>query len=543
MPTIASENAKPIRQAMTVLCGMDVATNIIPSATAVSSYDSYNGDVTGVPLFTAFMDLSGAGFLNDGAARPLESNHAGIVANVNAAGNSSTLQITVTLNAIAAVGTKLTLYYYENTPEMKKLTLDIAGTTASTTITSSVGRINLVKITAGDSWWFNNDSLISCTVSLRAVETRRDNPELQMSDIEIVGYEPNNILQKAANIGDNTPVYYTCGYPGDMSPVRKFYLSEKLKWSDKMLTIKAEDATKFLDKEFVGQYIGNADGDGGGGMQRYFTALHNMVTNAGIAHEFDDDIAGGPFADGDAIFIPAKSKRTLIAQAVNLFRFPVNIASHSLWFNYVDAGIPKMTVWPVNEYDYWTIDDIADLAIESDRRLKQVTIPWKPVIPDAVFEAVETVKANGTVIRNTSAPYYAFRTSAGTLTTLSPYSYKLVANGTANITGKEITIYDQTRTWNNIVPGGVDTLELEEFFAGPFPAEDVAVYYGALEQIAVRDLEVYTFNWRGDPRVQPRDYIKVKIDGAYVNMTIDTVTLEHSNGGLTSQIVARKGWI
>lgn len=546
MPTIASENAKPIRQAMTVLCGMDVNTGITPSATSSYSYDRVYGNLTGVPMYTPLMDLSGDGFKNDGSAQPLASDHNGIVGTVFNISpyNISTMLVHINFSAAVDEGTPITLFYYTNeSAELKKYVVSKSGSdqTQTATIQSREGRIQLVKIAVGNSWWFNNDSLISCTASLRSVETKRDNPELQISDIEIVGYEPNDILDKVAYIGENVPVYYTAGYPGDMAPVRKFYLSDQIKWEDKKITIKAEDATRFLDNEFAGQYIGDIDG-GTGGMYRYFGALHNMVTNAGISHEYQNSLGSGAYSNGDAILLPNSSKRSLIAQAVNLFRYPVDIESTALYFSYVDAGIPKMRAATTKPSDYWTINDIANLSIETDRALKKIVFPWKPAIPDLYVTAVETVSAKGTVIKTTSNPYYGFATSSGTITKISPYKYKLAVTSSANVTGRVINIYEDSRDW---IGNGVDTIELNPFYAGVFPASagGPSVYYGATEQIAKRNLLTYSFTWRGDPRVQPRDYIKVLINGSYVDMTIDTVTLEHTDGGLISQIRARGGWI
>lgn len=494
------------------------------------------------------MDLSGDGFLNDGMAKPLEADHAGIVANVNAAGNSSTLNISITLSQAAPAGTVLKLYYYEGNAELHTVEMTVTGTTASAVITSTAGRLHLVKITAGDSWWFNNDSLISCTVSLRSVETRPDNPELQISDIEIVGYEPNNVLSKLSMIGENVPVYYTSGYPGDMAPVRKFYVSEPITWKDKQLTIKAEDATRFLDDEYDGLYIGNGESEAGS-TTLYINAIHNMLTAAGIDHYFDNQYTGSPFNTGSAILLPNISKRELLAQAINLLHVDLHALNGTtplpLFVNYVDAGIPKL--WTGLSNEYTVIEDITSLEHNTDQMVKRVRMQaWVPFVIGS--ESVEQVQTGGKTIRTTSDPYYSFSSSGVGITKLSPYKYSVNAAGTANVSGRKITMYDRTTDGGySLVRGdgkGVRTIEMKDFYGWQFfsYSESIAVtniMYGLL----YRGIETYKFIWRGDPKLQPRDHIRVKVDGTYVDMTIDTVTLNHEDGGLTSEIFARKGWI
>lgn len=554
MPTIASENAKPIRQALTVLCGMDVQSSATPSAVASSSYDGINGNVTGVPIFSPLMDLSGEGFLNDGTAQPLEEDHAGIVATVNAAGNSSTLQVTITFSTSVPSGTTMTLFYYENTAELKRHTMTVSGTTASASITSNIGRINLVKITVGDSWWFNNDTLISCTLDLRSVDTKIQDPELQISSLEIVGYEPNDILSKVSMIGEDSPVYYTCGYPGDMSPVRKFYLSEPISWEDKKITIKAEDATRFLTEDYAGAFIGNPiAAQEECGIKRYIDGLHNMLNSKNITHEYSNIYNYGDYLYGECMLFDRRPIREHIARAVNLFKFPserLGDGNHPCFINYVDAGIPRL--WTGKDTTHYTvIEDIGNLETSTDRKVKTIKMNINWYQADS-SRSIQTMGSSGTQIIEFSEPYWSFSVSSGTITKLSPYSVKVRATGNITISGRKLYSFDSNDFYTpwieNSLTGGVDTIELETFTgmaAGLSPGD--SSYYtfweGALQQLLSRGLKIYKFKWRGNPKLQPRDYIKVNINGSYVNMTIDTMTLEHADGGLVSEIVAREGWI
>lgn len=546
MATIASENQKPIRQALTVLCGMDVEENLSASATAADSYDGRNGDVSGVPLFSQFMDLSGGGFLNDGSAIPLDQNHNGIVATVDSS-NVSELALTIHASQYLYFSTAINIYYYENNEELKKKTINMTGLEASTTIRSEAGRINVVKVTAGSSWWFTNSSLISCTLSLRGVETKAENPELQLSDIEIVGYEPENVIEKISMIGPDKPIYYTSGYPGDMAPVRKFYLSSNLSWEDKKLTIKGEDASKFLDEQYEGKYIGDGSAMNGGNA-KYIEAIHSMIEDAGIEHVYLNDYVGAPYDTGSAILLQNRTKRETLAQAVNMLHCDLKGSGSQrapLYLNYVDAGLPKLWTGR-NTTDYELIEDIAELKIDTEAMPNKITLQaYVPVIEPA--EEIETATLAGSIIKETTEPYYSFSTSRGTIQLIGPYKYRLEAAGEASVSGRRISFYNRTTSDEGYIATkdeGYRTIKLEDFVGWQYFTEaPIGNISDVLDALLNREIITYSFRWRGNPKMQPRDHIKVLIDNELINMTVDTVTLEHEDGGLTSQIYARKGWI
>ena len=51
-----------------------------------------------------------------------------------------------------------------------------------------------------------------------------------------------------------------------------------------------------------------------------------------------------------------------------------------------------------------------------------------------------------------------------------------------------------------------------------------------------------SFTWKGDPRMQPRDIIHFhRLDGTVEDVTIETITLKHAEGGTTAEITYRKG--
>lgn len=52
----------------------------------------------------------------------------------------------------------------------------------------------------------------------------------------------------------------------------------------------------------------------------------------------------------------------------------------------------------------------------------------------------------------------------------------------------------------------------------------------------------YSFTWKGDPRMQPRDIIEwERLDGTEEEITLETITITHEGGGTSAEITARKG--
>lgn len=549
---------------MSVIVGMDIPTVNVSTSSATGNYSGSSETLNGPPERVVLMDLIGDGFLNDGTAEPLSTDIGGYL-------SSKGTNLTVTISLAESSDDDLIIIDYVN-GTLEKRTFSGSGATRTATIPASdTDRYRIARAVVGNAWWYDNDTLISCTLNLRGVETKLDNPQLQMSDIEFVGYEPNDITDKIGSIGTEYPIYYTAGYYGDMSPVRKFYLGQQLEWNDNQITIHGYDATYKLDEAYDGVYVGNAsDNISGGGIKAYFDKIDAMVTAAGIDHVYDTTGSDNHFDAGSPFLLQNKPKREIIAQAVNMYRTvmhyvssgpdPVDDVDIPIFFGYVDAGIPEMKIGKSA-----TIKTITDTT--------KPTVTVEPVISTIIFNdylvevassnaAIETRQANNTQIVPTADPYYSFSASGGTITKLSPYKYKLVPTATSQtINGRRVylgAIYDSDLplTFSNGKSGITVTLP---DVCGPY--EGVAYVSGAstygvriwdttdqpeaLEYLLSRSNLMYTFDFRGDPRLQPRDYIQVDVDGSgvLVPMTIDSIDITHADGGTKSTIVARKGLI
>lgn len=539
--TIDEANRKTLRPAMSVICGMDVPQQTITNiAIDRGSYDGVVGDTEYVYPFKPLMDLAGDGFLNDGSAEPLTNDHKGIISDIG----PMRLMLTMTDDS------RITAYGYEN-GKLKKWEWTIISHASPCIITFGGNtRKVITHIVAGYSWWFDNSTLVSCSGVLRGIETKVENPELQMSEIEIKGYEPNDITDAIGSIGTEYPIFYSAGYVDDMSPMRKFYLSDQIEWAENVITFKGTDATRFLDNEYA-VYVGDTNGESGG-VKRLIDRLDTILTNSKIAHEYHNDYTDGIYANGYAFLFPKISKRNIIAQVVNVCRCDdIFVYGDPCYVNYVDAGIPKL--WTGKSTEKKRLNDIGKPSVIVEPKIDTIQVNnWMLYV--GASAQIETYTSQGTTYKETSDPYYSFTASAGTISRLSPYKYKLVRTGSATISGRKISAYDASQEGYNsplVVPegGGGVTVTIDDIygFTGWIDGDGTNSDFTGDGLLAMlkRSNILYEFEYRGDPRLQPRDYIRadVKGEGRLTDMTIDSIEFSHEGGGYKQKITARKGLV
>lgn len=555
MPTITEENSKILRQALDVIVGLDIPFTEITGVTVSGNYAGSSGELNQSIQTPTLMDLSNGGFKNDGLAIPLDETTDGYVSQI---GQPMTLTVTLAENS----DNDLIIIGYIG-GVMHKWRFTGSGSIRTATIPANTERIIANRVICGEAFWFDNAGLVSCNLQLRAVETKADNPELQMSEIEIQGYEPTDITNVIGYIGTGHPIYYTSGYPGDMAPIRKFYLGEPVELESDVVTIKGYDATYLLDEDFGGTYIGRPESDQGegetDGVNSYFNRIADMIRNTGIDLEYVNTYTEERYnspVDSYPVFIPKQPKRNVIAAMVNFFRYISWSSEHEpydlpVYINYVDAGRPRM--WTDrDETTAITLNHITRPKITAEPIIK--TIEMNGYFPRVNSSAaIETVDVSGAKIVETSDPYYSFSASSGTLTRLGPYSYKIKGNGSITISGRKITYIvlsplepdDSLPMTTNSGTNGVVVTFDDILIDGGILGASFFNWDRRFQTLLARSNIIYEFDFRGDPRLQPRDYIKADIDGSgnLVDMTIDTIELKHEGGGTTSTITARRGFI
>ena len=131
----------------------------------------------------------------------------------------------------------------------------------------------------------------------------------------------------------------------------------------------------------------------------------------------------------------------------------------------------------------------------------------------------------------------------------------LVARG---IIGSEASYYDATLYGYKInfqdetieVDSGIgETVEIESKLLGRScfwssrTSKGIEAFprYG-LDQLIRRSNKKGSFVWKGDPRMQPRDVIEFeRLDGTVQEITLETITMTHENGGTLAEITYREG--
>ena len=220
----------------------------------------------------------------------------------------------------------------------------------------------------GEPIVINNSNLISCTVSLRS-DLSIIEPTLPESEINIEAYFDDDISNVLASIPDETPVTYQAGYPGDMSPVRSFYLAEQITWQDNVMSIHAVDAVHKLDRDVCSALRSSSHypsyvAASALGLVKEYTGL---LTLSGTI-----PFIRGPVNSDVLIVDDGQTVRGLLAQ--------INEYMHQqddLWYTYVDAGIPKFTatkpssIWDINE------DDCGDVKRNTARKISSLTVQYR----------------------------------------------------------------------------------------------------------------------------------------------------------------------
>lgn len=383
MSVIDVENAKQIRDPMTVLVKMEV-----PEDVSVSYSDFVDVKIKDEELaerswpMRALADLQGDGFALDGSHALYDPAVTASAANgkIGVRGDiGADLQFEVTGDStinglsIAATGADSVIYnghtaYFSD----GQVIIPVGANSIVLEFPAAEPdeRVEVSLAMPGTSLQVTNDSIISCIVSLRS-DLTIDKPTLPESEINIEIYNDVDISEVVASIPDDTPITYSAGYVGDMSPERKFYISGQVTWADNILSIHAVDAVHFLDVDVEPAAVNPSADPRNRTTPTYLIGLISVYLNgAGIDIEPETWSYLGPGYNNDATalcMVQRNSLRDIIAFMNNVFKvdgidtaettYRTDPPTHSFWVKYVDAGIPKMTThkstaqWSIFEED------------------------------------------------------------------------------------------------------------------------------------------------------------------------------------------------
>lgn len=586
MPTIAEENRKTLRKAMRVECGFRETADEPTNVTPVNCESAYIGLANLDPglLPATIMDLGGNGFLNNGEAIPMETDtysfRYGYISS-EAAKADGTFDNPPGLTISASrnwdhITLELRGQYGESQTVLVEPVWSSGQTTVYVESWNPGERVYIVSVYLGKAWIWNNSNLISVNLDLHGINTEVGG-ELEVSSIEIQAYETTDYTDIIGRIPIGAPIWYSAGYDGDMSELRKFYLSETVSWDDNILTVRGQDATSLIDGTetpiWAEYYSGNA--------VRFITKRLRDCLD-GVDYE---EIGAAPVynvpSEQTTIFA-SYAPRTIISDFSNVFNDPNYIK-----IGYIDAGIPRLYFGEMGEDRTIYADEISELNVIVEQAINEIDVDVEDYyyVWNTAIEEVEA-QAGKTYFIDLDPPVLlsdiAITPTPTSMERITASRVKFVAAATTTYTLKGWEVFVNLTSGNDPYHVTNSSKGTSKKLDNPFPILNTNI--GSLTKLGLPSLLersniLYEFTYRGDPHIQPRDVLNVEIatwETAYKTvtglypaldlypdvdlypyatykkvrkmvkrwetMTVDTVTLEHSQGGgLSSKIRARKG--
>lgn len=409
MSAIDIQNAKQIRDPMDVLITLSLGTDIAMTYSGYSSAKVADGvlNQSSWPM-RGLADLQGNGFPLDGSrvlynpnTSPTQTNgklgvrgNVGQPVSVTATGNNTIAALAISVTGAASV----TLNGETTEITGSHVTLQLLNTTAALTFqpSSEDRRVEIITVLPEADFVINNDNLIKATVSLRSDLSIID-PTLPESELNVEVYQDLDISEAVASIPEDTPITYQAGYPGDMSPVRKFYVSGQVTWADNVLSIHAVDAVHFLDQEAplgsIGSYdFGSQINPSGAELRDLGTAVIILTRSVGVQATrvyINWTTYHGRFRVTQnpprTVIEKGQSIREFIALAMQVahidglreeYYLPFSTEKPpAYWLNYVDAGRPLINerkptpLWAISE------DDTGGFLQQVEPRISKLVVP------------------------------------------------------------------------------------------------------------------------------------------------------------------------
>ena len=603
MSTINEQNARQIRDPMQIEISMQVGSSAkISNYTVPSTYKSYDNTLGNAEYsMRVLADLAGDGFPLDGTAELYDPNKTpsandgklGFRGNV---GQNVSVTITATnnLSSVSVKASGITSITCNGTtyPAVALNVIPIGARTATLVFNCADNneRVEIDYIVPGVALYIDNDNLVQCTLALRS-NLDVDNHSWEESEIEIQAYYPYDISDSFKYVMDEWPILYSAGYDADMSEVRRFYLSEPVTMVDNVITIKGVDASHWLDQktlqeQWIAARTGNAH-------QTIYNKFVDSIKSAGISLKRQQSWSGSTSGETKRAIIPEMTARDFIAGTMNL---TLNHTRGNAFYamQFVDAGIPTVehgdgttfgNIWTIRKSDCgdWTETReraIAKIQDTSDERKFNEAITETDRGKKAVFGNFSNLLLNllGTNDANdytattkdqevdVSFDGFSFIQMIQGITTITSTPSRFFGKVKANSTLKERTGIHLTRYYvqnpayiivsTALIGGGVSsfsnpdglpgqTIEMEPFTYGAIlDANGETVFnYPSLFK---RSTHTISFTWKGDPRMQPLDYIRLVDDTKPASLAtwyrITSIELNHEGGGTTANIEARE-WI
>ena len=290
---------------------------------------------------------------------------------------------------------------------------------------------------------FTEADVIRCVVSLRS-DLSPINPTLPESEFEVDIYDPDITLDTVALLPDETPITYRTKESTNLWTFKRYFYTDEITYSDKVLHIHARDQVHKLDEEIAPIYIGQRwDGEAnratGRGLQYLYWLFEDIIAGTGteaigdsnkIEHLTYQGLGNleGTYSTGDCVdaIVNRGTRRDIVAHLMNLCRFKFEsgfLSASRLQFNltYVDAGAPAIRnnlpyAKTVTIYE----EDCGNIKEGRDRNVNKYNFRVCDVIPmggGGYFSKIEgasadAIKQNGAAINHSGLSdlvYFGFR--------------------------------------------------------------------------------------------------------------------------------------
>lgn len=587
MTTINAQNAlqireKPMEVYITLQTGSSAKiSNYAPQGT-YKSYDSTLGNTA--YSMRDIADLAGEGFPLDGSYRLYDPNEATNSTNgkLGLRGNAGadvsvkiTASATLTAVTVSTRGVGTITVGGETYPSTGNNIIPINARTATLTFSPAVnnGRAEVDYIVPGITLSATNDTLTRCTLALRGNLDAIDH-SWEESEIEFEMYYPYDISSSFAYVQNDWPITYRAGYDNDLSTERKFYLSEAVEMKDNIITIKGVDASHKLDsKTLPEQWLDIQDGNA---HQAIYAKFISAIKSSGITLRRQQSWSGSGSGTMRHAILPEMTARDFVAGTMNL-TMNHTYGSTSWAIQFVDAGIPTVEhgkgthygrTWTINKSDCgeWAetrerniakfensndehkFNEIIELhfgsygvsvtgggwgAVYAGQILNLDYVssiwPWPYGKWKSIFRASDSGTMKYTMISSTPSGV-SLRVDSVTGGRWGAAWYPLERSGGV----KSFTNPDG-------LPG--QTIEIEPFVYGTILDANGATVFN-YPSLFSRSEHTISFTWKGDPRMQPLDYIHI-VDDTRVGAPdrwyrVTSIELNHEGGGTTANIEARE---
>lgn len=584
MPTtINAQNALQIREKpMGVYIGLQVGSTATISTYTVTGQVKSDDSTLGNSSWAmrTLADLAGDGFLLDGSAEwydstvtPSENNgKLGVRGDI---GETITVTITAgsTLTAVtvASSGVSTITKGADTYTATGNDVITINSTTATLVFTpiDSDTRVEIDYIVPGIIFNITNDTLISCTLALRGNLDVKDHT-WEESEIEIQMYYPNDISSSLAYIQNDWPITYQAGYDSDLSTERKFYISEPITQEKGVITIKGVDASHLLDdktmqEQWLNAYTGNAH-------QTVYTKFIDAIQAAGITLQRKQSWSGSQSGTLRYSVLPEMSTRDFVSSVMNL---TLNHTRSGTYYGiqFVDAGIPTVEhgngktygqTWTIYKSDCGEWSEQYDQNIssindsDSERKFSETFSVPNSSSASNIDSSVEGIlgqlfdyNLDGFFYK--PSPWSSFPPISGSYT---PWKFSIVFQGATSLVFKVTqkgTGTFMVGGFPTTISGGVSSYSNPNGLAGIIVNMEPFVYGNLTDgtdsifnypSLFKRSLRTGSFTWKGDPRMQPLDYINVTNDTGdgkgNITARITGIELTHEEGGTSAKITWRE---